>query len=870
MSGFRTFGATLLAVVLYGGPSWAATQVAAKPVALDIAAQPVGLALTEFGKQTGLHVVVDSDLAKGLTSSGIHGRFTPSDALDRLLARTGLEFRFVDENTVAVVAPAHLQTPSDAQALGTGQASDDANGSRGEKAGRPNWPLVWTPSDRAQNEGAHGSHATADRDTSASAPVRLEEVVVTAQKRTENVQDVPSSVSVVGKDLLDNLHVTQLTDVAGYVPGLQVVSGGTPGQTTIIIRGVAPLGSGATVGTYINDTPVGGSSGYSRNTNFALDLLPYDVERIEVLRGPQGTLYGASTMGGLLKYVLTEPDTSSFHARVGADGFGVSRAGQMGGGARAMINAPLIQDQLAMIASYAYEDTPGYIDSAQTGARDQNHVKQQSGRLSLLWRPVDGLSVSLGALYQRIDTDGVGEVALTPTNPTPAPVAGNLKDNNYFAQPFYKRISYEFATVNWDLGWANFVSATSYADTLTAQTQDVTRTYGEIYPLFGQPAGLSAFDIQLGLHKFTQELRLASPSGNKVEWLGGVFYTHEGSTNQQLLTAQQFSGASVPGLDPLFVGDIPSTYKEYAGFGDATVHITDRFDIGAGVRYAKNEQTFRQTSFGSIVAPADNPGSSGEGVWTYSATSRYHFSKDTMLYGRVASGYQPGGPNVVLPDVPPSYRSSTLTNYEAGLKSQFWSRRALVDIAIFRIDWSNIQISATNTQGFAFFTNGGTARSQGVEANGFLQVTDELVLSATGAYDEATLTADAPSVGGLSGDRLSNIPKWSGSLRADYSRAAFADWQVRTGAGLRLVGDRLSAVTHSQYSFRMPSYYAVDLDAALSNSRWTVRLFLKNLTDQRAYLGYQILTNGLTGQATQLLGAPLQPRTVGIAVDASL
>jgi iron complex outermembrane receptor protein len=819
--------------------------------------QSLADSLRAIGQQTEMNILFEPDAVKNVRSPALRGQYTVDEAIRIMLAGTKLEAQHTAANNVVIKVKSSRSTVLPATSV-------DAPGNSATRVAQSN-----LGSPQSQSAAGPQDANTPNSTSELSKKEGLEEIVVTAQKRAENAQNVPSSVSVVGKELLDSLHATQLTDVGAYVPGLQIVSGGTPGQTTIIIRGVAPLGPGATVGTYINDTPVGGSSGYSRNTNFALDLLPYDVQRMEVLRGPQGTLYGASTMGGLLKYVLTEPDVSDFHSRVGIDGFGVEGAGQMGGGVRAMVNAPLVPEKLAMIASYALERTPGFIDSVQSGAQDQNLVIQQSARLSLLWQSTDKLSVSLGALYQRIDADGAGEVALTPTNPTPQPVAGDLKDNNYFPQPFYKRISYESATVNWDLNWATFVSATSYAQTLTAQTQDVTRTYGVLYPLFGQPAGLSAFLIQLGLHKFTQELRLASPSGNKFEWLVGTFYTNESSSNEQLLTAQQFSGAPVPGLDPLFVGSIPSTYKEYAGFGDATLHLTDRFEIGAGVRYAKNKQTFRQTSSGSLVTPADNPGSSSEGVWTYSANSSYHFSKDTMLYGRIASGYQPGGPNVVLPNVPPTYQSSTLTNYEVGLKSQFWDRRALIDVAAFRINWSNVQIAATNTQGFSFFTNGGTARSQGVEANSSLQVTDKLVLSATGAYDDATLTADAPSVGGLSGDRLPNIPKWSGSLRADYTQPVSGEWKVRTGAGLRLVGDRLSAVTHSQYSFRLPSYYAVDLDAALSNDRWTMRLFVKNLTDERAYLGYAILTNALTGQASQLLGAPLQPRTVGIAVDAS-
>src|SRR4051812_17847769 len=168
----------------------------------------------------------------------------------------------------------------------------------------------------------------------------VEEVVVTAQKRSENIQNVPAAVSVVGGQTLDQLHATQLTDIGSYVPALQINSSGTPGQTSISLRGIAPVGPGATVATYIDDTPIGSSSAYGGGIAFALDLLPYDVQRLEVLRGPQGTLYGASSMGGLLKYVLTTPSLDQFEAEVGADLFGIADSSGVGGGARARISAP--------------------------------------------------------------------------------------------------------------------------------------------------------------------------------------------------------------------------------------------------------------------------------------------------------------------------------------------------------------------------------------------------------------------------------------------------------------------------------------------------------------------------------------------------
>ena len=163
----------------------------------------------------------------------------------------------------------------------------------------------------------------------------LEEVVVTAQKRSENLQDVPASVSAVGEDQLARLHVTQLNDYAAYMPGINVTGGGSPGQTMITLRGIAPVGPGSVVGTYIDETPLGASSNYARATEFGLDLMPYDIERVEILRGPQGTLYGAGSMGGLLKYVLRDPSTEELELRAGLEAFDVAHAQDTGWGARA-------------------------------------------------------------------------------------------------------------------------------------------------------------------------------------------------------------------------------------------------------------------------------------------------------------------------------------------------------------------------------------------------------------------------------------------------------------------------------------------------------------------------------------------------------
>jgi iron complex outermembrane recepter protein len=198
------------------------------------------------------------------------------------------------------------------------------------------------------------------------------------------------------------------------MPGINIGSGGAPGQTTITLRGIAPVGPGSVVGTYIDDTPLGASNNFARATFFALDMMPYDVERIEVLRGPQGTLYGAGSMGGLLKYVMRDPSTEALEFRAGLEGFDIAGAEDAGWGARAGENVPL-GSTVALRASYFSQNTPGYIDNVGSGDRDENELEQSGGRASLLWKPSDAVELTVGGLGQRLDSDNNASMALELT-----------------------------------------------------------------------------------------------------------------------------------------------------------------------------------------------------------------------------------------------------------------------------------------------------------------------------------------------------------------------------------------------------------------------------------------------------------------------
>jgi outer membrane receptor protein involved in Fe transport len=830
-------------------------------IRFDLPAQTLEASLRAIGKSSDINILIDRKLVAALQAPALKADLSVAQAMSRLLEGTGLTYQYVNEHTIVLATVAAKTSNAGSSPSATSKPTTDArsNGSNGlhlAQAGTQSAPSIGNAED-APSGGV------------AEQRIELQEVVVTAQKRTESAQNVPLSVSVIDSKLIENLHANSLTDLGGYVPGLQVTSGGTPGQATLSIRGITPLGGGgATVGTYIDDAPLGGSSAYARVASYALDLLPYDVQRVEVLRGPQGTLYGASSLGGLLKYVLNTPNLESFEARVGGDLSNVDNAANAGGGARAWINAPLIQGQLGMIASYAYEHTPGYIDNTLTGTSDQNSLDQQSGRLALLWEPTDDLALHLGALYQKIDSTGNATVALSPT--TLRPLAGDLTDDNYVEQAFDKEIGYYTATLNWRLGWSDFTSATSYSRSVQTQAIDNTRVYGALLPVLGYPAGgVTPFDLELSLSKVTQEFRLASSTGGPVDWLVGTFYTHEGSANSQVVTASSFTGQPLPAkFNPLAILELPSTYKEYALFGNSTWHIDSRFDLSGGLRYARNEQSFSQIGLGGLlVGNSDVPGSSAEDVLTYSVSPAVHLTKDIMAYARVATGYQPGGPNFALPGVPSTFKSDRTTNYEVGLKSTFWDNRVMFDMDAFYIDWKDIQVSVYNPTGISYFANGGTAKSEGAEATLSANPVTGLILGLTFAYTEAELTQNVPSLHGVSGDSLPNIPRFSGSLQADYSHRLTAEWTGHILTGLRLQDSRLSDFPAAKDSFRLPGYGALDLGTNVDNGRYTLRLFVKNLTDRRAYLNYSPIYNGLTGAVEQLEGTVLQPRTVGLSAD---
>ncbi|MBR2172647.1 TonB-dependent receptor [Sphingopyxis sp.] len=693
------------------------------------------------------------------------------------------------------------------------------------------------------------------------------EIVVTAQKRTQNVQDVPISIAVVSGEALQEQGSASLVDYAGYVPGMNVSNGGTPGQTTITLRGVAPLNAAQTVGIYLDDAPVGSSAIYNRAGQFTIDLMPYDLERIEVLKGPQGTLYGASSIGGLVKYVTVQPDTREFKARAGVEGFTIKDAGSLGWGGQVYVNAPIATDTLAISGSFAWRKTPGWVDSVNNaGIKDQNDYEQRGGRAALLWQPTPELSVKLAGIWQSLDSDGNGIYAADLTGKR---LGNGHSYNNYVPESYDIDLDYYSATIDYDFGAATLTSATTYSKTQSRQVQDASYAFGVLFPLLtggAIPPGITPFSLDLGLKKWTQEVRLASPSGGRFEWLIGGFFTDEETSNAQLVRSFDMAGNPIAPLDPLAIVGLPATYKEYAVFANATFKLSEQFEVTGGLRWARNEQTFTQISSGAIVPTANDPGESAESVWTFSVSPQFHINEDAMLYARVATGYRPGGPNVIVPNVPPSVDADRMTNYEVGLKADFADRMVTVDAAFFWMDWTDIQVTRA-FGGVSGGANGGKATSKGFEGSLALRPAPGLTISATGSYTDASLSEDVPDISGVKGDRLPAVPKFSGALRADYEFEIGGGNKGSFGAGIRHAGNRLSLVESDPLVARAKAYTSVDLNASVTlGDHWTVRAYARNLFDNKGEMARSTLADGLN-RPSFLAISPLQPRTIGVALD---
>jgi outer membrane receptor protein involved in Fe transport len=710
----------------------------------------------------------------------------------------------------------------------------------------------------------------------AEATPEVQQVMVTAQKRAQSTLDVAQSLSVITGETLEREQATTFADYLKLVPSLQLVQS-TPGEGRLVLRGLDTGGVASTVAVYIDETPFGSSSGLVNGAVLAGDFDTFDMARVEVLRGPQGALYGASSLGGLLKFVTNAPDTSGFQmrARAGAasvDGGGVAYRSNL------MVNAP-ISDTLAFRASGSYTREPGFIDSIGTEgsdrAEDINKSRNYGGRASLLYTPSKDLSVRLSAVAQNIEVDASSAVESDPV--TLETLYGRQSQSQFVPQSHNVNYRVYNATVNWNTGWANLTSSTS------SSTQKQTFRDDATYNLSGLVEGAfgAANELYLGqntnLKKFTQELRLSSNQPGTVDWLAGLYYTNEdGLIRQRYVAVTPGTLTPITTLPLLADVALDSKYKEVAAFANTTIHITPRYDLDIGARYSRNKQDAVQGSDGALVGGATtNVANSSEHVFTYALAPKFKIDDRNSLYARAAKGFRPGGPNVLPPNppagTPATYQSDTVMSYEVGYKSISKDGKLSFDVSAFHIKWKDIQLLAV-VNGFGVNTNGVGATSDGVELSATLRPVQGLRLSANGSYNKATLDGStSPIVGGVEGDRLPFSPKVSVSLSADYRWSLGETTPAFAGLSVRHLGKQFGSFDpdyRSTYGRQreIDSYQVVDAHFGVELGSWTLETYAKNIGNSKG----KISTSAQTANGSNVYpgGAistgVIAPRTVGL------
>jgi len=709
----------------------------------------------------------------------------------------------------------------------------------------------------------------------------LGEIIVTANRRREPSREVPMHVDTVQAADLQKLGASTLSDYASYQPGVFFASSGGPGEGELIMRGVSTGNqTSPTVSVYLDDVPVGGSTVYASAATFVFDAALMDLDHIEFLYGPQGTLYGAGSMGGLVKYVTNKPDASGFS---GSAGFDISHTQQAGMNytERATLNIPLVLDKAALRVSVMDQHSAGlYRAVGETPSNGDNRTHTQGVRAQLEVDPIDKLTFNLSAMVQRIAADGLSMADYSLA--TGQPVSGGPYDRELnHREPFTQTLQLYSFHAGYDFGWANLDWISSYQNFVNHSVQDYPdgflALYNQIYPSLGGDSALSSLyvDSQYDVHKASQEIRLTSRKGDHFDWLAGLWFNREDEWEQYAL---QGANLPPPGRSILLQQLVSSRFEEYAGYGDVTWHITPTIDLAAGVRASGNSQQLSNFEDGSV---AGSPGGFRESMIsddiTKMLTASYRPDTTHSYYMRASTGYRPGGLQAPVqstifgsnPNAGDTFGSDTLQSYELGYKGSHLDGHLNVGIDAYDIEWHNMQL-ITYTVGNAIIENAGDSRIDGLELQATYS-TGPWLLSGSGAYTDARTLQGNSQQGIEDGARLPYSAKETATLAAKYNFRLAGD-AAYAGANLRLSSQRNAGFEGdaSDPNFNLPGFAMLDLNTGMTlRSGVSVDLYLRNALDRRVAIG---TLNSESVSFLASVGGPMlvqlsTPRTLGVSVN---
>lgn len=710
------------------------------------------------------------------------------------------------------------------------------------------------------------------------------EIIVTASKRAEKLQDVPSAITAVTSEKIDTLGIRDFRDYATLVPGLSQRDNGAPGLGSIILRGLnsGPQQVSNTTAVYIDETPFTASGFLSAGALLTPSPELAEVERIEVLKGPQGTLYGASNLGGLIRIITKKPDASEFFGSAGAEVSTVAH-GEMGFMVRGSVNVPVVKDQLAVTATGYYRRAGGFTDNVRTGTDDVNRSNLYGGRLALRYTPTSEFTLDLSGIYQNIENGGYSLQTLN--SGTFDPAFGKYAYTSF--DDFGSEIKYRIVNANaeYKFGIGTLTASGSYARYKSRTETDGTAVYIPAARGFLGPRAQAAFGVPVdtllpansnarflaapNMEKWTGEVRFASDRMGAFEFMVGGFYTDEDNIYYTNLYAHDAAGAprAAP-FDLLLKATTTSRYKEIAGFGNLTFYLTDTLDITGGLRYAHNKQDAGTGGPGGItyyLPRTPRTFSFSDNSLSYLATLRWRPTSNISAYVRAASGYRPGGPQT-NPTPPPGaqtfVRPDTVWNYEAGVKGSTLDGTLSFDISAFHIDWNDIQLNSL-VNGIILQGNAASATVDGFEMQLTARPSNLLTVSLSAGHTDAKVkdidATAASATGARAGDKLPLTPSWTTSLIVDHALPLGNSVTGNLGATLRFQSDMPATYpaldpTRTQ---KLPDITTIDLRASLTfDERFTATLRADNLFDK---LGF---TNvGADG------GFVIRPRTISLGLS---
>ena len=703
-------------------------------------------------------------------------------------------------------------------------------------------------------------------DAAAESSQQLQEVIVTAEKRAENIQEVPISITAVTGDALERQGLTDLTSVLVQTPGVTFRTFG-PGQTEIVMRGLPPTGGNSpTVGFYLDEAPLTPPTG-SQAGKVVIDPNLYDLQRVEVLRGPQGTLYGAGSMGGTVRLITNPPDLTKFSGSVNV-GLSDTEDGGLNHTENVALNFPLIHDTLAvrLVYSYSYDDgwlhrivvnpfpletnpsCPGFYGCTRGDVLSGNVVadhprvndlSRSGGRIAILYKPFDALSIDVSALSQKASTSGYFTFDSVPgTDAHYQPVD--------FAEPQSDEIDLFNLVIKYQIGNFELTSATSRWYRTLSMTQDSSEVVQSILlvPQFGSSGILE----QQKTDQTSEEFRIATTGTGKLQGLIGGFFSR--------FNSDMYDNWYGPGYADLLGSSLlvwfyqPTRVDQDAAFGEGSYQLTPKLKLTAGLRWFHYTNNIMTTQYGALdggfTPKVDNTSASDSG-FNPKFNLAYQANDDTLLYATAAKGFRPGAGNFYIPttgpdncasalaaigltSAPGQYNPDTLWSYELGGKFQTFNRAVTVNGAVYYEDWKGIQQQVPLSCGYVFTTNTGNAEVYGGELEITAHITSQFLLMLNGGYSRAYLTEDTPETGGKKGEQLQNVPKLTLSGLLEYTGHLTSKYAFDAQLSEVYVG------TRADFLGPLPDYRLAKFRMGLVSDQLGAYVYVDNLTNERPYL----------------------------------